>query len=99
MATRYTAKEIGELAKRTRKSLGVTQANLALTSGTGLRFIIDMERGKPTCQLERKECAGFFGGILPEASGFQSFLVMKAWGLRRETMHLGYVHGRNNWEP
>lgn len=53
MATRYTAKEIGELSKRTRKSLGVTQANLALTSGTGLRFIIDLERGKPTCQLEK----------------------------------------------
>jgi len=50
-------------------------------------------------RFTRKECAGFFGGILPEASGFQSFLVMKAWGLRRETMHLGYVHGRNNWEP
>jgi hypothetical protein len=31
----------------------VTQANLALTSGTGLRFIIDLERGKPTCQLEK----------------------------------------------
>jgi hypothetical protein len=22
-----------------------------MTSGTGLRFIIDMEKGKPTCQL------------------------------------------------
>jgi len=22
-----------------------------LTSGTGLRFIIDLEKGKPTCQL------------------------------------------------
>jgi hypothetical protein len=22
-----------------------------MTSGTGLRFIIEMERGKPTCQL------------------------------------------------
>jgi len=29
----------------------VTQADLALTSGTGLRFIIDLEKGKPTCQL------------------------------------------------
>jgi HTH-type transcriptional regulator/antitoxin HipB len=53
MATRYTAKQIGELVKRTRKNLGVTQADLALTSGTGLRFIIDLERGKPTCQLEK----------------------------------------------
>jgi len=29
----------------------VTQKDLALTSGTGLRFIIDLERGKETCKL------------------------------------------------
>lgn len=28
-----------------------TQKDLALTSGTGVRFIIDLEKGKPTCQL------------------------------------------------
>ena len=53
MAIRYTAKEIGEIVRRTRKHLGVTQENIALTSGTGLRFIIDLEHGKPTCQLEK----------------------------------------------
>jgi HTH-type transcriptional regulator/antitoxin HipB len=53
MAIKYTAKQIGELVRRARKNLGVTQADLALTSGTGLRFIIDLERGKPTCQLEK----------------------------------------------
>jgi y4mF family transcriptional regulator len=50
---KYTAKQIGELVKKTRKSLGVTQKHLALTSGTGLRFIIELEQGKPTCQLEK----------------------------------------------
>ena len=29
----------------------MTQRDLAMTSGTGLRFIIDLEKGKPTCQL------------------------------------------------
>ena len=53
MAIKYTAKEIGEIVRRTRKNLGVTQENIALTSGTGLRFIIDLEHGKPTCQLEK----------------------------------------------
>lgn len=53
MRTRYTAKTIGEFVKHTRKKLGVRQADLALTSGTGLRFIIDLEKGKPTCQLEK----------------------------------------------
>jgi HTH-type transcriptional regulator/antitoxin HipB len=36
----YTPQEIGQLVKRGRKTLGVTQKDLALTSGTGLRFII-----------------------------------------------------------
>ena len=50
---RYTAKQIGEIVRRARKTMGVTQKNLALTSGTGLRFIIELERGKPTCQSEK----------------------------------------------
>lgn len=53
MANKYTAKEIGDLVRSTRKGLGVTQENLALTSGTGLRFISDLEHGKPTCQLQK----------------------------------------------
>lgn len=53
MAVKYTAKEIGEIVRRTRKSLGVTQKNLALTSGTGPRFIIELEHGKPTCELQK----------------------------------------------
>lgn len=47
------SKEISQIIKNTRKKLGVTQRNLALTSGTGLRFIIELEQGKPTCQIEK----------------------------------------------
>ena len=50
-AMKHTPKTIGELVRNTRKAMGVTQKNLALTSGTGLRFIIDLEKGKGTCQL------------------------------------------------
>ena len=50
---KYTAKQIGEIVREARKSLGVTQKDLAMTSGTGLRFIIELEQGKPTCQLEK----------------------------------------------
>jgi HTH-type transcriptional regulator / antitoxin HipB len=46
-----TPQGIGALVRKTRKVLGVKQSDLALTSGTGLRFIIDLEKGKPTCQL------------------------------------------------
>ena len=39
------------LVRESRKRLGVTQKDLALTSGTGLRFIIELEKGKDTCQI------------------------------------------------
>jgi HTH-type transcriptional regulator / antitoxin HipB len=48
---KYTPQQIGGFVRNARKSLGVTQRDLALTSGTGLRFIIELEQGKPTCQI------------------------------------------------
>jgi HTH-type transcriptional regulator/antitoxin HipB len=48
---RYSPQTIGKLIRDTRKHLGVTQRNLALTSGTGLRFVIDLEKGKETCEI------------------------------------------------
>jgi y4mF family transcriptional regulator len=44
-------KAFGERLRQRRKALGVTQKDLAMASGTGLRLIIDLERGKPTCQI------------------------------------------------
>jgi HTH-type transcriptional regulator/antitoxin HipB len=43
-------KELGEIVRRERKKMGVTQADLAMSAGTGLRFVVDLERGKPTVQ-------------------------------------------------
>lgn len=48
---KYTSQQIGRTIRDTRKKLGVTQKDLALTSGTGLRFIIDLEKGKETCEI------------------------------------------------
>jgi len=48
---KHSPKIIGSLVKQTRKKMKVTQRDLALTSGTGLRFIIELEKGKSTCQL------------------------------------------------
>jgi y4mF family transcriptional regulator len=48
---KYTTQQIGRTIRDTRKKLGVTQKDLALTSGTGLRFVIDLERGKETCEI------------------------------------------------
>jgi HTH-type transcriptional regulator/antitoxin HipB len=45
------AKAFGERLRQRRKALGVTQKDLAMASGTGLRLIIDLEKGKTTCQI------------------------------------------------
>jgi HTH-type transcriptional regulator / antitoxin HipB len=47
----YTMGDIGKQIRETRKKLRLTQRALALTSGTGLRFIIDLEKGKETCEM------------------------------------------------
>ena len=49
-----TTEHIGDLIRETRKSLGLTQKDLALTSGTGLRFIIELEKGKILKDIEGK---------------------------------------------
>ena len=43
--------QIGTSVRTARKRLGMTQSELALVSGVGLRFIHDLERGKPTIRL------------------------------------------------
>ncbi len=44
-------RNIGETVKSVRNKLGATQRQLALAAGTGLRFVIDLEHGKPTCEI------------------------------------------------
>jgi y4mF family transcriptional regulator len=46
-----TPEELGRIVKKERKAMALTQADLALTSGTGMRFISDLENGKSTCQI------------------------------------------------
>ena len=46
-----TVESIGTTVKKERKRLGVTQKELALTSGTGIRFVSDLENGKSTCEI------------------------------------------------
>ena len=46
-----TTEQLGTAVRTRRKQLKVTQKELAMTCGTGLRFIVDLEKGKPTCQI------------------------------------------------
>lgn len=43
---------LGTALRAARKQLNLTQSQLALASGVGLRFIVDLEAGKPTLRLE-----------------------------------------------
>lgn len=46
-----SATELGEAVRDARKAQGLRQGELALAAGTGRRFVVDLERGKPTAQL------------------------------------------------
>ncbi len=48
-----TAKDFGNLIQTTRKKQKITQVELAAASGVGQRFIRELEKGKPSCQLEK----------------------------------------------
>jgi HTH-type transcriptional regulator/antitoxin HipB len=45
------SQDIGTLVQSIRKSQRLTQTELAATAGVGVRFIVDLEKGKETCQL------------------------------------------------
>lgn len=51
MNTAENPEQLGAAIRARRRQLKVTQKDLAMTCGTGLRFIIDLEKGKPTCQI------------------------------------------------
>jgi y4mF family transcriptional regulator len=63
-----TAKEIGELVRNIRKGHKVTQKELAAASGTGIRFIRELEKGKPTCELGKAMLVLSMLGICLEVS-------------------------------
>lgn len=63
-----SAREFGAMVARARKALGVTQRDLALAINTGERFIVELEAGKPTAQLEKALAAAKAVGIRLEDS-------------------------------
>jgi transcriptional regulator with XRE-family HTH domain len=48
-----TAAAFGSMVRSRRKSLNMRQDQLAMATGVGRRFLIELEAGKPTCQLGR----------------------------------------------
>jgi y4mF family transcriptional regulator len=52
MTTIRSPQELGRALRTARKQIGLTQPQLALAAGVGVRFIVDLEAGKPTLRLE-----------------------------------------------
>ena len=46
-----TPSDIGTLIRSARKEQNLRQGELAGVAGVGLRFIVDLEAGKPTAQI------------------------------------------------
>jgi HTH-type transcriptional regulator / antitoxin HipB len=44
--------QLGELIRARRRELGLTQTEVAEVANANLRFISELERGKPTARLE-----------------------------------------------
>ena len=52
MSSIQTTEQLGDVMRAARKHLGLTQPQLALAAGVGVRFIVDLEAGKATLRLE-----------------------------------------------
>ena len=53
---------IGKYIKEERKKAGLTQEELALRSGLGLRFVRELEQGKETVRLDKvNQALAMFG--------------------------------------
>jgi HTH-type transcriptional regulator / antitoxin HipB len=65
---------LGSALKTARKHLRLTQSDLALAAGVGLRFIVDLEAGKPTVRLAHvlRVIDALGGGVLLEGLAEES---------------------------
>ncbi|HLS31120.1 MAG TPA: helix-turn-helix transcriptional regulator [Flavobacteriaceae bacterium] len=45
--------KLSEFVKERRKTLGLTQEDLSFKAGVGLRFVRDLEQGKPSLQMDK----------------------------------------------
>src|SRR5262245_19713995 len=59
------ASTFASLIRSRRKALKMRQDQLALATGVGRRFLIDLEAGKPSCQLGRSLLVAEALGLKP----------------------------------
>jgi len=68
---RTQARHFGQMVRERREAMRMRQDDLALATGVGRRFILELEAGKPTCQLGRAL-------VVAAAVGLRPFDLMQA---------------------
>lgn len=48
-----TVRELGQFIQKSRKDQGLTQVDISGLAHTGNRFVVDLENGKPTIQMQK----------------------------------------------
>ncbi|RMX14930.1 transcriptional regulator [Vandammella animalimorsus] len=51
MTAIQSPQQLGQALRAARRQLGLTQAQLALAAGVGVRFVVELEAGKPSLRL------------------------------------------------
>ena len=74
--TSDAASAFGSLIRNRRKAMRMRQDQLALASGVGRRFLIELEAGKASCQLGRSL-------LVAEALGLRLFDILGSSGPSR----------------
>jgi len=64
-----SSEDVGRAVRSARLARGLRQEDLALASGTGRRFIVDLEKGKPNLRLAPTLAAMRALGIRVVATG------------------------------
>ncbi|MBL8549916.1 MAG: helix-turn-helix transcriptional regulator [Hyphomonadaceae bacterium] len=64
-AAQQFAKQFGDMVRQRRDALGMRQDDLAMVTGLGRRFIIELEAGKSSAQLGKALLAANAVGLRP----------------------------------
>jgi transcriptional regulator with XRE-family HTH domain len=76
-----TAAAFGVMIRNRRKALNMRQDQLALATGVGRRFLIELEAGKPSCQIGRSL-------LVAEALGLRPADILAAEGQAQSASEL-----------
>ncbi len=69
--TTHKIEKLGKIIRQTRKEQGLTQEQLAATTGVGVRFIRELEQGKESCHIGKALQVVAMLGIDIQANGIK----------------------------